>query len=137
MNFLALMGLLPTILQAVELAQKIHSDVRGDKSIGGIVSTIQNNSPQVLDIFQKVGGTLFPNLGQQQQVAAAAVTFDPELVKKIQEQLNKLGAKLDADGHYGPKTKEAVKAFQGANGLEVDGWAGKNTQAKLNEKAGA
>ena len=36
-----------------------------------------------------------------------------------------------ADGIYGQWTYDAVRAFQKANGLSVDGIAGKNTQNKL------
>ena len=48
-------------------------------------------------------------------------------VKALQEKLN-----LKADGIFGPITEEAVKDFQRANGLEVDGIVGANTISKLN-----
>ena len=48
-------------------------------------------------------------------------------VKALQEKLN-----LKADGIFGPITEEAVKDFQRANGLEVDGIVGANTLSKLN-----
>ena len=35
------------------------------------------------------------------------------------------------DGKIGPKTKEAIKAFQKANQLEADGIVGRGTWAKL------
>jgi peptidoglycan hydrolase-like protein with peptidoglycan-binding domain len=135
MNFMALLSLLPTILQAVELAQEITRDVKQNKSLENVVKITQEKGPQVADIFKQIGSTLFPNLGQTQQVAAAAVTLDHENVKRIQMQLNVLGAKLDADGYYGKLTKAAVVKFQGENGLTTDGWVGPLTQAKLNEKA--
>lgn len=34
---------------------------------------------------------------------------------------------LVVDGHFGPKTEEAVRAWQGFFGLEVDGWVGPAT----------
>ena len=56
-------------------------------------------------------------------------------VKKLQEQLNKLGYNAGAvDGIFGSHTESAVKAFQKANGLVVDGIVGPKTQNKLNEK---
>jgi zinc D-Ala-D-Ala carboxypeptidase len=56
-------------------------------------------------------------------------------VKKLQEQLNKLGYNAGAvDGIFGSRTESAVKAFQKANGLVVDGIVGPKTQNKLNEK---
>lgn len=53
----------------------------------------------------------------------------------LQRALNALGAspKLDTDGIYGSKTKDAVKAFQSANNLTVDGIAGPKTLATIAE----
>jgi peptidoglycan hydrolase-like protein with peptidoglycan-binding domain len=56
-------------------------------------------------------------------------------VKKLQEQLNKLGYNAGAvDGIFGSRTESAVKAFQKDNGLAVDGIVGAKTQNKLNER---
>lgn len=53
-------------------------------------------------------------------------------VKKLQETLNALGYDCGtADGIFGEKTEIAVRSFQQANGLAVDGIAGKNTMALL------
>ncbi|MBO5836485.1 MAG: peptidoglycan-binding protein [Oscillospiraceae bacterium] len=52
-----------------------------------------------------------------------------------QQLLNEQGYKLEVDGHYGPKTQAAVRKFQKANGLTVDGILGKNTWAALTTKA--
>lgn len=55
-------------------------------------------------------------------------------VKKLQQSLISAGYDVGttgADGKYGPKTQAAVKQYQQANGLSVDGIAGKNTQGKL------
>lgn len=48
-------------------------------------------------------------------------------VVTLQKKLN-----LQADGIFGPLTEEAVKEFQKANGLSVDGIVGAKTWAKLN-----
>ena len=61
-----------------------------------------------------------------------------EDVKKLQTALDELGYDLGApviDGIIGPITEKAIKAFQEANGLVVDGVAGPETLAAL-EKAG-
>ena len=55
-------------------------------------------------------------------------------VKQIQCLLAYLGYDPgDIDGADGPKTRAAVKAFQQAEGLEPDGIAGPQTQARLRE----
>lgn len=57
-------------------------------------------------------------------------------VKTLQTNLITLGYSCGAsgaDGDFGAKTEAAVKAFQKANGLTVDGLAGEKTQAKIKE----
>ena len=55
-----------------------------------------------------------------------------ENVAQLQESLITLGfLSGPADGNYGEKTVAAVKAFQRANGLKVDGTAGAETQQLL------
>lgn len=54
-----------------------------------------------------------------------------EAVKKLQQILNTKGYKLSVDGDFGPATEAAVKAFQKANGLEVDGEVGEKTWGAL------
>ena len=53
-------------------------------------------------------------------------------VAQLQEALIQLGyLSGKADGNYGAKTVDAVKAFQKANGLTADGTAGEQTQRAL------
>jgi len=57
-------------------------------------------------------------------------------VKEIQEDLIELGysvGKYGADGSYGPSTKSAILKFQKDNKLSIDGIAGTNTRAKIEE----
>ncbi len=54
-----------------------------------------------------------------------------EDVRKLQEALNKNGAKLETDGNFGPATKAAVETYQRSNNLDVDGVAGAKTLAAL------
>lgn len=56
-----------------------------------------------------------------------------EAVKKLQRVLNeKYGYSLVVDGNFGTKTEAAVKDYQTANGLGVDGRCGPATIASLN-----
>jgi peptidoglycan hydrolase-like protein with peptidoglycan-binding domain len=52
-------------------------------------------------------------------------------VKWVQQHLNSHGAKLSVDSQFGPKTRDAVKAFQRAKKLEVDGIVGAKTWTAL------
>lgn len=54
-------------------------------------------------------------------------------VKSLQEHLNKSGAKLEADGKFGPETQKAVRKFQRQNNLTVDGKVGPETMGALNK----
>ena len=57
-----------------------------------------------------------------------------EAVAKLQSMLNELGFNCgEADGSYGTKTMEAVKEFQRAYGLLIDGIYGKNTAAMMDQ----
>lgn len=61
-------------------------------------------------------------------------------VRGLQQSLNELGFRdarglaLVEDSDYGRRTKEAVEAFQRANGLKVDGISGPDTLARIGER---
>ena len=75
--------------------------------------------------------TITPNMGyrtvQWQDRGSGVLT--------VQKNLIELGylAEGEADGAYGSKTTAAVRRFQKANGLSVDGIAGQATQTRLFE----
>ncbi|MFD3457404.1 peptidoglycan-binding protein [Streptomyces sp. NPDC058691] len=52
-------------------------------------------------------------------------------VKAVQSQLKAHGAALAVDGDFGPGTDSAVRGFQSAHGLAVDGIVGSNTWQAL------
>ena len=55
-----------------------------------------------------------------------------ERVKELQRQLHRLGLEPGmVDGRYGPLTTEAVKRFQDAHGLPVDGIADPETLNRI------
>lgn len=58
-----------------------------------------------------------------------------EAVTAMQKRLVELGYLNAADGIYGPRTYNAVVAFQRKNGLTADGIAGKMTLTRLNSSA--
>lgn len=57
-------------------------------------------------------------------------------VKALQANLTKLGYKLEADGVFGPNTKQAVEELQSAFGYSVDGIVGKGTQGLIDAQVG-
>ena len=52
----------------------------------------------------------------------------------LQEALNELGANLVVDGSFGPATEAALKSFQKAAGIDVDGYAGVQTHNAILKK---
>jgi peptidoglycan hydrolase-like protein with peptidoglycan-binding domain len=62
-----------------------------------------------------------------------AVGMSGSDVSAIQQKLKNLGLYTQSEitGYFGPVTEEAVKAFQGANGIKPDGVVGKQTKDKL------
>lgn len=54
-----------------------------------------------------------------------------QAVRTLQKNLNRHGAKLEADGAFGDATEAAVRAYQLKVGLVVDGVAGNKTQISL------
>ena len=52
-------------------------------------------------------------------------------VRKLQEDLAKIGISVELDGIFGSETDAALRQFQSDRGLEIDGIAGQITQATL------
>jgi hypothetical protein len=69
---------------------------------------------------------------------AALTGGAPHATAWVQESLNKLGAEppLKVDGSFGLATVAAVKAFQQAKGLDVDGKVGPQTVAAIEQALG-
>jgi peptidoglycan hydrolase-like protein with peptidoglycan-binding domain len=74
-----------------------------------------------------------PNVLRAVPFAGEVVLESPNTmaVAAVQWALTRAGIATTIDGDFGKKTKESVEAFQRANGLEVDGRAGKNTWRAL------
>jgi len=54
-----------------------------------------------------------------------------ESVADLQRRLNSMGANLEVDGKFGPRTEAALKAFQQANGIQQTGVLGQQTLGAL------
>ena len=63
--------------------------------------------------------------------SSATASIKPT-TKEIQQALKNAGVyQGKVDGRFGPRTREAIRAFQRTSGLKVDGLVGKQTWAKL------
>jgi peptidoglycan hydrolase-like protein with peptidoglycan-binding domain len=66
------------------------------------------------------------------KLAGSTDVIDRPSVKNVQAALNNAGYDCGTpDGRMGKKTRQAIKDFQKANGLEADGKVGKKTWAVL------
>ena len=68
---------------------------------------------------------------QQGDLRLVVPNMEGARVRKLQEDLVKVGINIEVDGIFGSDTDAAVRQFQENHGLEVDGIAGIVTQAKL------
>ncbi len=100
--------------------------------------------------FQSSAGLGVDGIAGQQTVAALRSTsassgddqplslnpgLDVDQVRRLQEDLASLGYYAGSvDGVYGPQTEAAVREFQAASQLTVDGIAGSNTRAVLEQQ---
>lgn len=123
--FGAIIGYLPSILSFIQLIPQIKSawDSSTTNTMGAVQNVIQNT--QLVPLLEQIGAQLFPNLAPTIHAAAAAVVMaHPDATSWLQSALNVVdNAGLAVDGHYGPKTRAAVEAFQAKKGLKVTGWA--------------
>ena len=77
-------------------------------------------------------GELVPGFAPPPQPAAVATGPDPALVHSVQVELIRLSYLKDtADGAQGPHTRAAIRDYEHANGLPVDGSSTPRLLAKL------
>lgn len=101
--------------------------------------------PYLSEKYPYIADEINKRLGVKEEASTPAPIEKRELhlgdkgedVKQLQKDLIELGYDLGtwgADGDFGNATDKAVRAFQKKNGLDVDGWVGKNTYTAI-EKA--
>ncbi len=144
MDLAAVAALLPAIFAGYD---KISQIITGAKSSADIITKVASLSPQIAEFLKWAGSALFPQVHDQLQDAAAAITiFGKEFVKAAQTTLNIVSPLLGlpapnlmVDGLNGPLTQAATKAVQDAlaakgwKDLVSDGWYGFNTRDAINE----
>ena len=126
-------------LSVIQLAIKYGPIVKGILDMAtsneDVVSKIKATAAPLATVLEEVGAKMFPAAAPSLHIAAGALAaFDPDVTKWLQGELNVFvtpSPNLVVDGMYGPKTAAAVKLFQAAHGLAVDGMAGNITQSVI------
>jgi len=87
---------------------------------------------RMTDLKNAILNELNPNMEGERDKMLLKIGDRSSDVKTLQENLNKLGHNAGAvDGIFGPSTDKALKSFQRAAGITVDGIAGPQTFAKI------
>ena len=95
-----------------------------------VIMGLIGRAPQFIPIFDAIGALLAQIHGLLPATAQTAAK--PLDVAWLQSALKSAGYDPGAiDGQFGPMTSAAVKAYQAARKLTVDGWPGIATTAAL------
>lgn len=129
--------------KSTKLAYSQGSPVNGANLMAQLSSLGGGNQKLALSQLQRTQGNAYVQrmLAEtgaglvQRQSAPAEPVLRPgstsPAVTTLQQHLLTAGAKLNADGVFGPKTRQAVVLFQKAAGLTPDGIVGPKTWASL------
>jgi peptidoglycan hydrolase-like protein with peptidoglycan-binding domain len=109
------------------LAEALGITTDGFRS-GGNVDPQVASQGRNLDVY-----TAGPALDAVRQGGALHIGHKGEGVKELQRQLNALGANLEVDGKFGPKTEAALRSFQAARGLGDNGVLDAASLARLGQ----
>jgi murein L,D-transpeptidase YcbB/YkuD len=134
MNPFELMKYVPLIF---EYGERIKQIVETATSNADMATKIKALGGPIANLLGDVARLMFPNVSPQLQLAAGATAFDPVYTRRLQDSLNKFltpSPNLAVDGDYGKATKAAVELAQKKLGLDVDGWAGKDTKKALEQQ---
>ena len=110
----------------------LADNINGPKTAHAVRAFQQDHG---LAVDGRIGPQTLAALASQKLLAQAGNTGPA--VQTLQSQLNQLGMTdaqgraLSEDGRFGPRTGQAVEAFQKANGLTVDGVVGPQTRQAL------
>jgi putative chitinase len=115
------------------------NDAADRNDIGAITRRINGGLNGLAD-RERWLNKLWPLLSAAEAPATAwEAAEEDNQIKWLQRALNDLGARptLAVDGRYGPTTRRAVRAFQRAAGIPVDGVAGPVTLEAIKLRLGA
>ncbi len=108
----------------------------GDSSYQSLETRVRVLENKVGALTKKAGPQeLSPPVGVREAMAPDEkddVTVENMTKKQVQEALKNAGFyEGEIDGKIGPKTRKAIRDFQGEMGLAADGVAGSKTRKKL------
>jgi murein L,D-transpeptidase YcbB/YkuD len=114
---------------------KIAKEFYGDATLWTFIHEANRHkipNPDLIHVGQEI---VIPDVEEGDDEAESYATLSQgsrgEQVTELQEALVELGYDIDVDGIFGAGTHKAVREFQAANGLHVDGIVGTHTWAAL------
>jgi peptidoglycan hydrolase-like protein with peptidoglycan-binding domain/ssDNA-binding Zn-finger/Zn-ribbon topoisomerase 1 len=109
-----------------DLARRLEA---GRTPTGAHLAEAKNDEPPVVPAGPKKG--IRAPAKQDEPGSSAEVESSGDRVAHLQRRLSSLGFELNPDGHFGPATSQAVKAFQAHSMIKEDGVVGPATTAAL------
>ncbi|MBU2102783.1 MAG: peptidoglycan-binding protein [Candidatus Omnitrophica bacterium] len=123
--------LLVLVLGGCATTSNVH-DVRLQQlqsRISVLENELQRKNDEIDSLEAKISNVRHRDVSDEQQEDDEGIALS---ISQIQGALKKAGFyKGIVDGKMGPQTKEAVKSFQRANNLKVDGVVGKQTASEI------
>jgi peptidoglycan hydrolase-like protein with peptidoglycan-binding domain len=100
--------------------------------ISHLETELERKNQEILSLEDELART--QEISSKQKISDKDISGGRLSIRQIQTALKNAGFyKGPVDGRIGPRTKEAIKEFQKANGLKADGVVGKKTSAELNK----
>jgi phage gp46-like protein len=121
--------------EAVRSLQYLLQQSGATLSVSGVDGKFGQETLQAVIAFQKAQGIASDGVVGQKTWLALIVTVQQgsqgAAVRAVQSQLKSRGQAVTVDGNFGGQTDSAVRAYQQAHGLTVDGQVGPQTWKAL------
>jgi peptidoglycan hydrolase-like protein with peptidoglycan-binding domain len=121
--------------EAVKSLQYLLQQSGATLSVSGVDGKFGQETLQAVTAFQKAQGITADGVVGQKTWLALIVTVQQgsqgAAVRAVQSQLKSRGQAVTVDGNFGGQTDSAVRAYQQARGLTVDGQVGPQTWKAL------